>query len=46
MSKYLLMTWHNSGSSQKMEKELTQLAKKVIGAPEFNLEDLANFDAH
>jgi hypothetical protein len=46
MSKYLLMTWHNSGSSQKTEKELTRLAKEVIGAPEFNLEDLANFDAH
>jgi hypothetical protein len=46
MSKYLLMTWYNSGSSQKTEKELTRLAKEVIGAPEFNPEDLANFDAH
>jgi hypothetical protein len=46
MSKYLLMTWHNTGSSQKTEKELTRLVKEVIGAPEFKPEDLRSFDAH
>ena len=46
MSKYLLMTWYNTGSSQKTEKELTRLVKEVIGAPEFKPEDLGSFDAH
>jgi hypothetical protein len=46
MTKYLLMNWYNTGSSQKTEKELTSLAKEVIGALQFLLQDLGNFDAH
>jgi hypothetical protein len=46
MSKYLLMTWHNTGSSQKTERELTRLAKEVLGVPDFKPEDLGSFDAH
>ena len=46
MSKYLLMTWHNTSSSQKLEKELTWLTKEVLGAPKFKGENLGSFDTH
>jgi hypothetical protein len=43
MSRYLLMNWHQTESSQKMEEELNQLVKDVIGNPQFNIADLAGF---
>lgn len=46
MSKYLLMNWHQTGSSQKTEAELNRLVKEVIGNPEFHPDDLADFSAH
>ena len=45
MSKFLLMNWHINGSSQKTERELDRLAKEVIGHPDFNPDDLADFNA-
>jgi hypothetical protein len=45
MSKYLLMNWYHTGSSQKTEQELSRLVKDVIGAPEFKAEDLTGFSA-
>lgn len=46
MSKYLLMNWFYTGSTQKSESEITRLAKEVIGHTEFKPEDLAGFSAH
>lgn len=46
MSKYLLMNWFHTGSSQKSEGEVTRLAKEVISHAEFKPEDLAGFSAH
>ena len=46
MSQFLLMSWHNNGSSQKTERELNQLTSEVIGHPEFKSEDLAGFNVH
>jgi hypothetical protein len=46
MSKYLLMNWHQTGSSQKTEAELNHLVKEVIGNPEFHPDDLADFSTH
>jgi hypothetical protein len=46
MSKYLLMNWYHSGSSQKSEQEVTRLAKDVICAPGFNPADLVDFNTH
>lgn len=45
MSRYLLMNWYQTGSSQKTEQELNRLVKDVIGNPEFNVADLAGFSA-
>lgn len=45
MSKYLLMDWQNSGSTQKTENELNRLVKEVIRHPEFRAEDLSDFNA-
>ena len=39
------MNWHIGGSSQKTERELDQLAKEVIGHPDFNPKDLVGFNA-
>ena len=44
-SRYLLMNWYQTGSSQKMEQELNWLVKDVIGNPEFNITDSAGFSA-
>lgn len=46
MSKYLLMNWFYTGSTQKSEGEVTRLVKEVIGNPEFKPEDLAGFTVH
>ena len=46
MSKFLLMNWANSGSSQKTEAELTRLGREVLSSPDFKSEDLGLFDAH
>jgi hypothetical protein len=46
MSTYLLMNWQNTGSSQKTEHELNRLVKEVIGNPQFQSEDLRDFNAH
>ena len=40
------MTWHNTGSNQKTERELTRLVKEVLEVPDFKPEDLGSFDAH
>lgn len=45
MSTYHLMNWFHTGGSQKSEGEVTRLAKEVIGAADFNTEDLAGFSA-
>jgi hypothetical protein len=45
MSRYLLMNWHQTGSSQKTEQELNRLVKDVIRNPQFNVADLAGFSA-
>jgi hypothetical protein len=46
MSKFLLMNWANSGSTQKSEAEITRLGREVFSSPDFKVEDLAGFDAH
>jgi len=46
MSQFLLMSWHNNGSSQKTECELNQLTREVIRHPEFKSEDLVGFNVH
>jgi hypothetical protein len=46
MSKYLLMNWCHSGSSQKTEQEVTRLVKEVIMSPDFLPSDLTDFNAH
>jgi hypothetical protein len=46
MTKYLLMNWFHTGSSQKSEAEITRLAKEVILAPNFQSKDLLGFNAH
>jgi hypothetical protein len=46
MSKYLLMNWFHTGSTQKSEAEVTRLAKEVISAPDFQSKDLSGFNAH
>jgi hypothetical protein len=46
MSKFLLMNWANSGSTQKTEAEITRLGKEVLSSPDFKVEDLGSFDAH
>lgn len=46
MSKYLLMNWYHTGSSQKTKQEVTRLVKEVITSPDFSAADLADFNAH
>lgn len=46
MSKFLLMNWANSGSTQKTEAEITRLSREVLTSPDFRAEDLGSFDAH
>jgi hypothetical protein len=46
MSKFLLMHWANSGSTQKTEAEITRLGREVLSSPEFKVEELGSFDAH
>jgi hypothetical protein len=46
MSKYLLMNWANSGSTQKTEAEITRLGREVLASPDFKLEELGSFNAH
>ena len=46
MSKFLLMNWVNTGSTQKTEAEITRLAQEVICSPDFKVDDLKSFDAH
>ena len=41
----LLMNWQNTGSSQKLDVEMNHLVHEVALNPEFNLEDLKNFNA-
>ncbi|KIK35492.1 hypothetical protein CY34DRAFT_16981 [Suillus luteus UH-Slu-Lm8-n1] len=43
MTIYRLMTWMNSGSHQKSEKEVTRLVREVIQAEDFNPSDLDGF---
>jgi hypothetical protein len=45
MSIYLLMEWMTTGSNQKSVGEVDRLAKEVLSAKEFNLEDLHDFSA-
>jgi hypothetical protein len=40
------MNWFHTGSSQKLESEVTHLAQEVIGAPDFKPEDLAGFSTN
>ncbi|KAF9232549.1 hypothetical protein BU15DRAFT_90630 [Melanogaster broomeanus] len=45
MSIWRLMTWKQSGSSQKSDAEVTRLVTDVLNAPDFKLEDLSDFSA-
>jgi hypothetical protein len=45
MSKYLLMNWANSGSSQKTEAEITHLGQEVLASPDFRPGELGSFNA-
>lgn len=44
-SVYLLTDWWNTGSSQKSSGEVDRLVTEVLGAKEFQVEDLAGFKA-
>ena len=46
MSIWRLMRWVNTGSSSKSEGEVDRLVKDVINAPDFQAEDLRNFNTH
>ncbi|KAF7372464.1 C2H2-type domain-containing protein [Mycena venus] len=46
MTIYNIMSWLNTGSSQKSEAEATRLVEEVINAPDFSREDLRGFNAH
>ena len=39
------MSWKLTGSSQKSNAEVTCLVREVIQAPDFNIDDLANFNS-
>ena len=41
----LIMNWKNTSSSQKLDVEMNHLVHEVALNPEFNLEDLKNFNA-
>ena len=45
MSIWRLMSWKNSGSTQKSNSEVNRLVHEVLQATDFNAEDLASFDA-
>ena len=40
-----LMSWKNSGSTQKSNSEVNRLVHEVLQATDFNAKDLASFDA-
>ncbi|KAF8231554.1 hypothetical protein L208DRAFT_1469280 [Tricholoma matsutake] len=46
MSKYLLMNWANSGSTQKTKAEIMHLEQEVLASPDFKIEELGSFNAH
>jgi hypothetical protein len=46
MTKFLLMNWANSGSTQKTEAEITRLGREVLSSPDFKVEELQSFDTH
>ncbi|KAL0564603.1 hypothetical protein V5O48_017441, partial [Marasmius crinis-equi] len=47
MSKWLVMTWQNSGGSRKSQSETTRLVNEFLLHPEFRLADLVGgFNAH
>ena len=46
MSVWRLMRWVNTGSSSKSEGEVDRLVDDVLNAPDFQAEDLRNFNAH
>ncbi|KAF8239969.1 hypothetical protein L208DRAFT_1235171, partial [Tricholoma matsutake] len=46
MSKYLLMNWANTGSTQKTEAEITRLRQEVLASSDFKLEELRSFNAN
>jgi len=46
MTKFLLMNWANSGSTQKTEAKITQLGREVLSLLYFKMEELRSFDAH
>ena len=39
------MRWKESGSAHKSNSEITRLVQDVLQAPDFNIDDLRNFDA-
>ncbi|KAF8834144.1 hypothetical protein BDN67DRAFT_985532 [Paxillus ammoniavirescens] len=45
MSIWHLMTWKRSGSSQKLDMEVTCLVTDVLKAPDFEVKDLTDFSA-
>jgi hypothetical protein len=45
ISETLLMNWQNNGNITKSEGELNSLVRDVLQHPDFNVEDLENFDA-
>lgn len=46
MSVWRLMRWLNTGSSTKSEGEVDRLVNDVLRAPDFQAEDLQNFNTH
>ncbi|EGO03272.1 hypothetical protein SERLA73DRAFT_69174 [Serpula lacrymans var. lacrymans S7.3] len=45
MSIHCIMKWMITGSHQKSEREVTQLVRDIILAPDFNVKDLHSFNA-
>lgn len=45
MTTYLLMEWMYTGSQQKSAGEVDRLAQSVLSHPDFDLEDVASFNA-
>ena len=45
MSIWHPMRWKATGSNLKSDAEITQLVHEVIKAPDFNIQDLSNFNA-
>ena len=46
MSVWRLMRWMNTGSSSKSEGDVNRLVSDVLGASDFRVADLHNFNAH